>query len=178
MVRARRTTTILHGVIALLLLGAEARASQHEPLHPLRVAVHVHSLASTGSMSVEDLAHRAEQLGLDAILLSENFTLRYEYGLPPLRQLLRVAVSYPSLLDYGIERYLREVRDTQARHPNLLLIPGIEAAPFSYWTGSLLTGDLTLHDTQKTFWSSACRNPRNTAGCRRRVILGPTSSME
>ncbi|GKS58660.1 hypothetical protein YTPLAS18_21870 [Nitrospira sp.] len=115
-------------------------------------------------MSVEDLAHRAEQLGLDAILLSENFTLRYEYGLPPLRQLLRVAVSYPSLLDYGIERYLREVRDTQARHPNLLLIPGIEAAPFSYWTGSLLTGDLTLHDTQKNLLVFGLSEPAQYRG--------------
>lgn len=115
----------------------------------LLVAVHVHSIASTGSMSVEAVAQRAEQLGLDAVVFTENFSLRYEYGLPPLRQLVRVALSYPSLLEYGIERYLREVAEVQARHPKLILLPGIEAAPYAYWTGSLWSGNLTLHDTQK-----------------------------
>lgn len=116
---------------------------------PLLVAVHVHSVASTGAMSVEALAQRAEQLGLDALVLTENFSLRYEYGVPPLRQLFRVSLSYPSLLEYGLERYLREMAEVQARHPKLILVPGIEAAPYAYWTGSLLSGNLTLHDTQK-----------------------------
>src|SRR5207249_8267843 len=54
-------------------------------LRPLVAALHVHSTISTGSLNLEPLAERAERLGLDAVVLSDNFVLRYEYGVLPLR---------------------------------------------------------------------------------------------
>lgn len=116
---------------------------------PLRVAIHVHSTASTGTLSLEALATRAEQQGLDAIVLSDNYSLEYEYGLQPLPGLLKKTVSFPSVLSYGVERYLDEIEAVQARHPRLLIVPGVEVAPFYYWTGSLWRGDLTMHDAQR-----------------------------
>lgn len=116
---------------------------------PVVAAFHVHSTVSTGSLSLDQLAERAERLGLDAVILSDNFVLRYEYGLFPLRGVLRKTVALPSVLDYGVDRFLADVAEAQARHPRVLLIPGIEATPHYYWTGSLLHGDLTLHNTQK-----------------------------
>ncbi len=116
---------------------------------PLAAAVHVHSTASTGTLSVEQLAGLAEQRGLDAIILSDNFVLHYEYGLFPFRQALRRTVSWPSVIDYGIERYFEDVAEAQRRHPGVLLLPGFEMAPHYYWTGSLWTRDLTMHDAQK-----------------------------
>lgn len=116
---------------------------------PLRVAIHVHSTASTGTLSLEALADRAEHQGLDAIVLSDNFSLEYEYGLQPVRGLLKKTVSFPSVLSYGIERYLDEIQLVQARHPQLIIVPGVEVAPFYYWTGSLWRGDLTMHDAQR-----------------------------
>ncbi|SPP66499.1 hypothetical protein [Nitrospira lenta] len=124
------------------VLAAEQRV-------PLRVAIHVHSTASTGTLSLEDLAVRAEQQGLDAIVLSDNFSLEYEYGLQPLPGLLKKTVSFPSILSYGVERYLDEIHTVQARHPRLVIVPGVEVAPFYYWTGSLWRGDLTMHDAQR-----------------------------
>lgn len=124
------------------LMAAEQRV-------PLRIAIHVHSTASTGTLSLEALAARAEQLGLDAIVLSDNFSLEYEYGLQPLPGLLKKTVSFPSVLSYGVERYLDEIKAAQARHPQLVIVPGVEVAPFYYWTGSLWRGDLTMHDAQR-----------------------------
>lgn len=117
--------------------------------HPMVAAVHVHSTASTGTLTLEALAERAERLGIDAVLLTENLVLRYEYGLRPFEQSVKVHRSFPSLATYGIERYLREVAAAQANHPRVLLIPGVEVAPYYYWTGSLLGRDLTLHDAQR-----------------------------
>ncbi|MDO9118016.1 MAG: hypothetical protein Q7U39_08670 [Nitrospira sp.] len=116
---------------------------------PLRVAIHVHSTASTGTLSLEALAARAEQQGLDGIVLSDNFSLEYEYGLQPLPGLLKKTVRYPSVLSYGVERYLEEIQSVQARHPQLVIVPGVEVAPYYYWTGSLWRGDLTMHDAQR-----------------------------
>ncbi len=119
------------------------------PLRPLVATFHIHSAASTGGMSLDSLADRAEALGLGAILLADNFALRYEYGLPPLRGVFRRVMTFPSLVDYGVDRYLAEVADVQARHPRVVLMPGMEVAPHYYWTGSLFRGDLTMHNSQR-----------------------------
>lgn len=115
----------------------------------LRAAVHVHSTMSTGTLNLESLARRAEQQGLDVLILSENFTLRYTYGLHPFDGFLAYRVKFPSVIEFGIQRFLDEVRAVQQRHPHLIIIPGVEVAPHYYWTGSLLHGDLTMHNAQR-----------------------------
>ena len=135
--------------LALWGMSWSSTVSAAEPRVPLRVAIHVHSTASTGTLDLESLASRAEQQGLDAIVLSDNFSLVYEYGLQPLPGLLKKTVSFPSVLSYGIERYLEDIHSVQARHPRLVIVPGVEVAPFYYWTGSLWRGDLTMHDAQR-----------------------------
>ena len=117
--------------------------------YSLRAAIHVHSTMSTGSFSLESLARRAEEQQLDVLILSENFTLRYDYGLQPLDGFLRYHVTFPSVMEYGVQRFLDEVRAVQHRHPKLIIIPGVEVAPHYYWTGSLLRGDLTMHNAQR-----------------------------
>ncbi len=118
-------------------------------LQPLVASIHVHSRTSTGTLTLDELADRAERLGIEAIVLSDNFVLRYEYGLLPLRGVLKRTFRLPSVLDFGVERFLREVAEVQARHPRVLLVPGVEVAPHYYWTGSLLSGNLTMHNSQK-----------------------------
>ncbi|MDA2910054.1 hypothetical protein MYX04_03860 [Nitrospiraceae bacterium AH_259_D15_M11_P09] len=141
------------GWMPILILGlnmtAFAAPPGDGPRRPLVAAFHVHSTASTGSLSLDQLAEQAEQLGLDAVILSDNFVLRLEYGLPPLRRVFRKTVSLPSVLDYGVERYLADIAAVQARHPGVLLIPGVEVMPHYYWTGSLLERNLTMHNSQK-----------------------------
>lgn len=134
-------------VVAGALWGQELSPSA--AYHPIVAAVHVHSTASTGTLTLEALTERAERLGIDAILLTENLVLRYEYGLRPFEQSVKVQQSFPSLATYGIGRYLQEVAEVQAKHPTVLLIPGVEVAPHYYWTGSLLGRNLTMHDAQR-----------------------------
>lgn len=148
----------LGATIALCLLNGEALAqargtpaavTTEPPSRPLVAAVHVHSTMSTGTLTLDELAQRARELGIDAIVLSENFALRYEYGLPPLRGVLRATRTVPSVSGQRADRFLREVAAAQARHPDILFVPGVEVAPYYYWTGSLLAGDLTMHNSQR-----------------------------
>lgn len=141
------------GWMLILILGSNITAfgapPGDGPRRSLVAALHVHSTASTGSLSFDQLAEQAEELGLDAVILSDNFALRFEYGLFPLRGVLRRIVSFPSVLGYGAERFLKEVAEAQARHPKVILVPGLEVTPHYYWTGSLIGQDLTMHNTQK-----------------------------
>jgi hypothetical protein len=147
------------GTTSAALAAEEAKAG----LTPLVAAVHVHSTASTGSLSLDALAERAERLGLDVVILTDNFALEYEYGLSPVDGVLKRTVGLPSVLRYGLARYLNEIAAVQARHPRVLLIPGVEVAPHYYWTGSLWRGDLTMHDAQKNLLVIGLADPQGYA---------------
>jgi PHP domain-containing protein len=136
-------------IVVSCLPGVVPRAQASDERQQLLATVHVHSTASTGDMTVEALAERAEQLGLDVLILTDNFSLRYEYGLWPLPGLLKRQVRFPSVLEYGIERYLGEIAAAQSRHPKLIILPGVEVAPHYYWTGSIMERTLTMHNAQR-----------------------------
>src|SRR3989454_12179148 len=93
--------------------------------------------------------------GVGALLLSENYLLRVEYGPPPFRALTRVAREERSVLDGGVGRFLDTVAEARRRNPRGLLIAGVEVVPHYYWTGSPLPLDLTVHNTQKNLLVSA-----------------------
>jgi hypothetical protein len=95
------------------------------------------------------LIARARAVGVEAIFLTENHLHRFEYGLLPMRNLLRYRVEYPSLLSRGPEPFLEAVRVANTRQGEVLLIPGAEVIPHYFWTGDLLGGTLTMHNAQK-----------------------------
>lgn len=134
---------------------AESTATHHpSPFtdhgsQPLVAAFHVHSRVSTGDLTLDQVAEQAERAGLDAVVLTDNFVLRYEYGLWPLRGVFRRTFSLPSVLDYGPARFLADVAAAQARHPRVLLVPGVEVVPHYFWSGSLFQHNLTMHNSQK-----------------------------
>jgi hypothetical protein len=132
----------------LVALAAGLVAAPAGALERVRGVVHVHSDLSTGDFALEGLVGLAEQQGIGALLLSENFLARVEYGLPPFRALTRV-----SRAERGVggdpARYLARVAEVRARLPHVLLIPGVEVIPHYFWTGSPLALDMTLHNVQK-----------------------------
>ncbi|HYL81549.1 MAG TPA: hypothetical protein VEU07_12095, partial [Candidatus Acidoferrum sp.] len=145
--RHRRSPRLLGFLLPILLCTSPAWAG--DPLRPVPTVMHIHSTWSTGESSLEALIARARAVGVEAIFLTENSFLQFEYGLFPLRGLLRYRVEYPSLLNRGPEAFLDAVRAGNARQKDVLLIPGAEVSPYYYWTGSLFKGSLTMHDGEK-----------------------------
>lgn len=131
-------------VLALALGGGVA-----EGLEALPAVLHLHSDLSTGDFSLEQLAAMSEKQGIGALLLTENYLLRVEYGLPPFRALTRVVREERSVLDAGIDRYFARVSQVRAANPRVLIVPGVEVLPHYYWSGSPLALDATVHNTQK-----------------------------
>lgn len=112
-------------------------------------AVHVHSTFSGGPEGLDAIARRARAVGLQAVLFAENYALAFAYGVEPLPGVLRWRERFPSLGPADLPGYLEAVRQARRRHPDLILMPGLEVIPFYYWTGSLFDRTLTLHDGQK-----------------------------
>ncbi len=130
----------------LACVAGPALAAEYERLPAV---LHVHSDLSTGDYSLEQLAAMAEKAGIGALLLSENYLLRIEYGLPPFRALTRVTLEERSVLGGGLTRFLARVAEARARNPRVLILPGVEVLPHYHWIGSPLALDMTVHNTQK-----------------------------
>lgn len=137
--------------VALILLGplVLAYATDAAALRPIPTVLHAHTTWSTGNLSLEEFVAHARGRGVEAVFLAENHMQRFEYGLPPLRDLLRHRVEYPSILAKGPEAFLRAVATINAQQRDVLIVPGAEVIPHYYWTGSLLNGSLTMHNAQK-----------------------------
>lgn len=160
--RCRRTRWGVGVILSLGLLSQGPVTGQAAgPVRPLVAAVHVHSTWSSGDLSLEELTTRARALGIEAIFLTENHLQRFEYGLPPLRNLLRYRVEYPSLLSRGPEPFLEAVRAVNARQQEVLLIPGAEVIPHYYWTGDLWSGSLTMYNAQKNILAFGLYRPED-----------------
>jgi hypothetical protein len=149
----RRVQRIVATVWALALLivpSSKAAAAESAPaLRPIATVLHVHSTWSSGALSLEDLIQQARGRNVEAVFLAENHLQRFEYGLPPLRTLLRHRVEYPSVLPKGADAFLRAVRAANEKQQDVLIIPGVETIPHYFWTGNLLGGTLTMHNAQK-----------------------------
>lgn len=135
--------------LAILVVCAALRPAAAVEYERLPAVLHVHSDLTTGDFPLEQLQTMAEKAGVGALLLTENYLLRIEYGLPPFRALTRVAREERSVLDLGVERYLRRVDEARRQNPRVLIVPGVEVLPHYSWTGSPWQLDMELHETQK-----------------------------
>jgi hypothetical protein len=141
---------MLARALVLAALGlVTARAPVSAAPETIHAVLHVHSTVTTGALTLDELAETAAREKVQAVFLSENYLLRVEYSLPPFRALTRVTWTERGVLDEGLERYLALVGEAQRRHPDVLLIPGVEVMPHYHWDGAPWTLDMTVRDTQK-----------------------------
>ena len=158
----RKKGKVLLSFAANLCLLASVHAEERLELLP--AIIHLHSSVSSGQNSLDALVEEAARHGTGAILLTENLLLRFDYGLFPLRELIRKRIEYPSVLTYGIDRYLNLVKEVAQRHPEVILIPGVEVVPHYLWTGSPFSRDLTMHNGQKNLLVVGLERPEDYRG--------------
>ena len=135
----------MNGLVLTVLMTA---ATPDTERLALRAAVHIHTTFSDGSHSVEEIAKRAGQEGIDVVVLGDHFLTRVEYGPPLLRKALAVSVRLSSLSPQDLDLYSEAARKAE-RQTGVLVLPGVEIAPFYYWTGNPLSGRLTLNSAHR-----------------------------
>ncbi len=99
-------------------------------------AIHISSTVSDGKFSIDEIIKIAKHNDIKIIILTDRDFMRWEYGLWPLRRIIKKTVDSNSVSTYGIERYLEKIKEVQRKNADLVIIPGVESAPFYYWQGS------------------------------------------
>ena len=116
-----------------------------EDVDLVRVALHVHSQFSGGENTIEEIAELALEANIDALVLTDHALLRLEYGLPLYRHLIQGAYEKSSVLQIGPSHYLEEIARVQEQYPELVIIPGVEVAPFYRWSIDWVERRVHLH---------------------------------
>ena len=111
--------------------------------------VHVHSTFSSGRHAVEELVSKAEDKGLEVLILTDHDQVVMEYGVFPFRNLIKKREDRPSVLKAGPQNYLDAIERLNRQQQSVLIIPGVQSSPFYYWTGSPFSQGLTAHDFRK-----------------------------
>ena len=115
-------------------------------LPPIKTVSHVHSAYSGRDApdlrATLEMAHRR---GIEAVILADDAIASFKYGLWPLQDLLRLNITRNSVLKVGPDLYLEHIAALRASFPDLIIIPGVEAAAFYFWSGDPLRG-LTIND--------------------------------
>ena len=133
----------LYFVFMQMAMGNSVQAQ--EGFVQLSGVMHLHSQFSSGSETLEDIAQRATDRGLDVVILSDADVLKVDYGFPFLRYLISFEREENALLTQGtLKNYLDEVEQVGRKYPDLILIEGVESAPYHYWDVDILKRRWTL----------------------------------
>lgn len=158
---------VLYVLLCLLCCGSvclgagERSLSTNGPREQVySCVVHVHSeMSSHGRYPLEELTDIARGYGVDVVFLTDNLTDTIQYGLPPLRHILWLNYSRRSVMTVGPRAYLDAIEAENARQSDVLYIPGVEACPRFYWTGSFFERDAVCHDHQRNLIALGCSDP-------------------
>lgn len=107
-------------------------------------AIHLQTPVSGGKRTVEDYANLAREHGLGFLIITDHDNLRYEYGLWPLRGIIKKTVQFPSVLQFGVKNYLQGIQKVNQKFKEIIIIDGVESDPFYYWDGSYFKKNLSL----------------------------------
>jgi hypothetical protein len=112
--------------------------------HDMVAVVHLHTTVADGASSPLQMARAARAAGIDAIVVTDHFLERVTYAPWPVGGVIGVTLSRPSVVRYGLRRYLRDLAAAEAAVPGMIVVPGLEVTPYDHFAGSFLADDLEL----------------------------------
>ncbi len=95
--------------------------------------IHMDSEVSGGEHTISMLGSVAKNAGADVAFLTDHDTQKATYGIWPLRNFLKVSHSRASIRNYGIQKYLDEIKQADRNLDDFLYLPGVEAVPYYSW---------------------------------------------
>ncbi len=116
---------------------------------------------SDGAHDLNFLIKLAKERGFDVLFINDHDRMAMEYGIFPFRNILRRREELPSVNSRGADKYFQGIKLATQQHPEIILIPGSETAPFYYWTGSSLKDNLTAHNWERHLLIMGLENPQD-----------------
>lgn len=140
------------GAVLFLFFAAIGPSyAQQQRYRIVRGVADIHSNISDGRYPLEKICALAKDRGITVLIFGDSALRKWEYGLWPLRNFIKMALQENSVLRLGSEKYMKKLEELKKEYPALLIIPALEANPFYYWQGNPLSRNFSLNDSYKQF---------------------------
>lgn len=116
------------------LISVFATLSLAEDYKVINCVLHIHSSFSGTKYNIEDIVNLAQQNGVDVIILTDHLVRKVEFGLWPVKNIVKRSYEHPSVLTSGVEKYLSAIYKFNQSHKDIIIIPGVEITPHYFWT--------------------------------------------
>jgi hypothetical protein len=143
----------------MLAAGVLVQYAQASDYQPVSGVVDLRSTFSDGAYDIQSLVQLARSKGIAALFINDHDLMVMEYGVWPLRNLIRRREERNSILKMGADKYLKEIERVSQANPDMIIIPGSETTPFYYWTGNPLQGKLTAHNHERRMLTIGLDSP-------------------
>ena len=111
--------------------------------------IDIRTTYSDGDFTAGQLVEMAKSHEIDVLVITDHDRMVLQYGLFPFHNILRLKVEKPSVLKKGAKNYLAMLDKVNKQSKDIIIVPGLESAPFYYWSGLPLPGKLTAHGWEK-----------------------------
>jgi hypothetical protein len=145
----------------LIILFCFSRISFGQDLIRIAAAIQISSAVSDGKYTLPEIIAIAKKNKIKVLVIADRDLMRWEYGLWPLRNVIKKTVEKKSVIKYGIKRYLNDIENLQKNNFDILLIPAIESAPFYYWEGNVYDNSLKINNWHKHLLTVGLKNPKD-----------------
>jgi hypothetical protein len=157
---------ILQRILCVFILGLVSvifciRSGLSEDYQQVAGLIDLRTTYSDGAHDLDFLVDLAKKRGFEVLFINDHDRMTMEYGIFPLRNIIRKKVELPSINSRGAEKYLQGIKQAAQQHPEVILIPGSETAPFYYWTGSPFKDNLTAHNGERHLLIMGLENPQD-----------------
>ncbi len=106
--------------------------------------IHIHTTIGNGENTPEEIVKIARESGIKVVIFTDHDTMKWTYGVPPLKTIIQKVVDQNSIHKYGAANYINTIEEINKKYPDMVLIHGAESIPFYYWKGSYFKKNLAL----------------------------------
>ncbi|ODS31246.1 MAG: hypothetical protein SCARUB_03640 [Candidatus Scalindua rubra] len=157
---------MLQRIVCILVLGLVSvifyiKDSICDDYQQVTGLIDLRTTYSDGAHDLNFLIRLAKERGFDVLFINDHDRMAMEYGIFPFRNIFRKREEKPSINSRGADKYFQGIKLAAQQHSEIILIPGSETAPFYYWSGSPLKGNLTAHNWERHLLIMGLENPQD-----------------
>jgi hypothetical protein len=135
--------------VIILLAGLNQPVFAQKQYQQAAALIHISSKVSDGLYPSEQIVSIARDAGFKIVILNDREIMRWEYGLWPLRNIIKKTVENNSIAVFGIKNYFKLIENINQKIKDVIVIPGMESTPFYFWSGSIFAKNFTLNNAHK-----------------------------
>ncbi len=141
---SKKMKTAKRFVYIFLILFVFAKGASTAEYELVTGVIHMDSEVSGGDLSLEKMVELAKEANMKYAIFTDHDTMKWEYGVRPLRKIIKKTIEKGSIQQYGSDNYIEDIEYLNEEYPKIIVMPGAEAIPFYYWEGGYFSGDMAL----------------------------------